>query len=93
MVCLMNEDADQMSANLLSLSILCLMLALAPASGLQSHAAKMNSFAFSSLKEFPDSPVTVKDENLDSLLKLYPYFVVDLLEDRMRVLRGFQPDL
>jgi thioredoxin 1 len=58
----MNEDADKMSANLLPLSILCLVLALAPASGLQ---------------EFPDSPVTVKDGNLDSLVKLYSPLVID----------------
>jgi len=73
----MNEDADKMSANLLPLSILCLALALAPASGLHSSDSRMNSFANSALQEFPDSPVTVKDGNLDFLLKHYSPLVID----------------
>jgi thioredoxin 1 len=57
----MNEGVDQMfvkSPRPLLLSILCIVLALASASGLQSHATKMNGLAFSPPQ---DSPVTVKD--------------------------------
>ncbi len=67
------------------------MLTLAPASGLQSHSSKTNSIAFSSLTEFPDSPVTVKDGNLDSLAKLYSPFVVDCWKIGCEACEAFSP--
>jgi thioredoxin 1 len=87
----MNEGVDQMfekSPRPLLLSILCIVLALASASGLQSHATKMNGLAFSPPQ---DSPVTVKDENLDSLVKLYSPFVVDCWKIGCESCEAFNP--
>jgi thioredoxin 1 len=75
----------------LLLSILCIVLMLASASGSQSSAAKMNNLAFSSPQKFPDSPVTVKDENFDRLVKLYSPFVIDCWKIGCESCEAFNP--